>query len=312
MIDLSVVIPVYHSAESLEELHRRLQKVLGLITRRYEIIFVEDGGRDRSWEVLEKIAERDRKVMAFRLSRNFGQHAAITAGLSQCSGKWAVVMDGDLQDAPEEIPRFWEKAREGFDIVFSKRKKMKRSFWRAWTTNLYFKTINFFNQSAVDREFGNFTMISRKVIDAFLDIKDKDRHYLFILYWLGFRTAIVEYAHQERPHGKSSYSLKKLVQHAFNGLFFQTTVLLRWIVYLGFLVSFLGLLFAVYILYEYLFRSVLPGWTSLIVLVLLVGGFIIISTGVTGLYIGKIFDQVKSRPLYLIQQRTVPGKKPGK
>jgi polyisoprenyl-phosphate glycosyltransferase len=302
MVDLSVVIPVYHSAGCLEELHRRLRKVLDRITPRHEILFVEDGGRDNSWDVLERIAKHDRKVIALRLSRNFGQHAAITAGLSQCSGKWAVVMDGDLQDPPEEIPRFFEKSKQGFDIIFSKRKQMKREFWRSLVSRFYFKMINFFNQSNIDREFGNFTMLSRKVINAFLNVRDKDRHYLFILYWLGFRAGIVEYVHGERPRGKSSYSFDKLIQHAFNGLFFQTTVLLRWIVYLGFSLSFLGSLAALYILYQYLFHSVLPGWTSLFVLILLVGGFIVISTGVTGLYIGKIFEQTKGRPLFLVDE----------
>lgn len=307
MIELSVVIPVYQSAASLEELHRRLKKVLPKITSRYEIVFVEDGGRDNSWDLLEGIARRDSKVKAFHLSRNFGQHAAITAGLSNCLGKWAVVMDGDLQDSPEEIPRFWKKAQEGYDIVYSKRKQMKHVFWRTWVSSLYFKLINLFNQSAVDREFGNFSVISRKVIDAFLDVRDKDRHYLFILYWLGFRSAVVEYVHAERAEGKSSYSLTRLIQHAFNGLFFQTTIFLRWIIYLGFGVSAMGVLFAALIVYEYLFHSVLPGWTSLIVLTLLVGGFILVSTGVTGLYIGKIFEQVKGRPLFIIQEEASRG-----
>lgn len=308
MIELSVVIPIYQSEDCLEELHRRLKKVLSKVTPNYEIVFVEDGGRDHSWEVLEGIARRDKKVKAFHMSRNFGQHAAITAGLYQCSGKWAVVMDGDLQDPPEEIPRFWAEAKKGFDIVFSKRKQMKRSFWRIWIAILYFKVINIFNQTAIDREFGNFTVISHKVIDAFLNVRDKDRHYLFILYWLGFRSTIVEYNHGERHKGKSSYSFMRLIEHAFNGLFFQTTVFLRWIVYLGFGVSLLGLLFAFYIVYQFLFHSILPGWTSLIVLYLVIGGFIISSTGVTGLYIGKIFEQVKGRPLYIIQTGIVNGR----
>lgn len=311
MVDLSVVIPIYQSAGSLEELHRRLKKALAKTTPRFEIVFVEDGGRDHSWEILESIARKDPKVKAFRLSRNFGQHAAITAGLSQCVGKWAIVMDGDLQDPPEEIPRFWSKAREGYDIVYSKRKQMKHAFWRNLIGDIYFKLINFFNQSAIDREFGNFTAVSRKVIDAFLGVRDRDRHYLFILYWLGFQSAILEYEHGERGSGRSSYNLGRLIQHAFNGLFFQTTIFLRWIVYLGFGVSVAGLFFAAYIIYDHFSQSVLPGWASLIVLILLVGGFILVSTGVTGLYIGKIFDQVKGRPLYVIQKEVVHGRSKG-
>ncbi len=146
------------------------------------------------------------------------------------------------------------------------------------------------------------------MIDAFLRFQDRDRHYLFILNWLGFRTATIEYEHAERHSGSSSYSFRQLVRHALDGMFFQTTVLLRWIVYVGFWVSLAGFLLAAYYLYMYLAHAVYPGFTSLAVLILLIGGFIIMSTGVAGLYIGKVFDQVKGRPLYVIDQAVVDGR----
>lgn len=309
MVELSVVVPVYRSAGSLVELHRRLQETLRTITSNYELVFVEDCGGDESWEILEKIALKDRKVLAFRLSRNFGQHAAITAGLSQCAGNWAVVMDCDLQDPPEEIPRFYAKALSGYDIVFAKRKRKKEFFLRRFLSFFYFKLINFFNRSDIDPDFGTFSIISRKAIDAFLKVQDRDRHYLFILYWLGFGTATVEYEHEKRHSGKSSYGFKSLMVHALNGLFFQTTILLQWIVYLGFGVSSIGVLFAGWTVYEYFFHSVTPGWTSLIFVILMVSGFIIISTGIAGLYIGKIFEQVKGRPLYVLDRKIAHGVK---
>ena len=166
-----------------------------------------------------------------------------------------------------------------------------------------------FNRALFDWSYGSFSAISRKVVDAYVKLRERDRHYLFVLQWLGFRTTSIEYAHAERPEGESSYTVGKLVKHAFDGIFFQTTVLLRWIVYLGFLVSLSGVLLAAYFIYDYFTRSIYPGWTSIVVLTLVIGGFIITSTGIAGLYIGKIFDQVKERPLYVIDQ--IASREPG-
>ena len=269
---------------------------------------MEDRGSDDSWEFLERIAKKDKQVKAFRLSRNFGQHAAITAGLSHSQGKWTVVMDCDLQDPPEEISRLYQKALEGFDIVLMKRKNKKFSFFRKIAASIYFKLINSFTTEHLNGVYGSFSILSEKVRHSYLRLNDVNRHYLFILRWLGYKTANLEYEHGDRFAGKSSYSLTSLLTHGFNGVFFQTTVLLRWIIYVGFLVSLLGWLSAFYFIYLYLFRSIPPGWTSLAILTLIIGGFIIISTGITGLYIGKIFDQVKKRPLYVIDQFIEKGK----
>jgi len=237
-----------------------------------------------------------------RLSRNFGQHAAITAGLAECRGTWAIVMDCDLQDPPEEIPRLYKTACAGFDIVFARRKQKKHSLYRRLAARAFFGVINFFNQTRIHGEHGSFSIISRQVVDAFLRLEDRDRHYLFILQWLGFNATDVEYEHADRHSGRSSYSMRALLKHAFDGIFFQTTSLLRWIVYLGFWVSLSGGLLTLYFVYQYFAHNIYPGWTSLTVLILLIGGFIISSTGITGLYIGKIFEQVKGRPLYVIDQ----------
>jgi len=301
-IDLSVVVPAYGCAGCLLELQQRLKKVLTSITSHHEIIYVEDRGSDDSWEILSRIAKKDKSVKAFRLSRNFGQHAAITAGLSHAQGKWTVVMDCDLQDPPEDIPRLYKKALEGFDIVLMKRKNKKLSIFRKLTANLYFKLINSFTTERLNGVYGSFSILNEKVRHSYLRLNDVNRHYLFILRWLGYKTTDLEYEHGQRFAGQSSYSLKSLLTHGFDGIFFQTTVLLHWIVYLGFVISLLGWISAFYFIYLYLFRAVPPGWTSLAVLLLIIGGFIIISTGITGLYIGKIFDQVKKRPLFVLDK----------
>lgn len=307
MVELSVVVPVYGCRESLRALHERTSAALRAITSSYEIVLVDDCDREGSWEVVAQLAREDRAVKAFRLSRNFGQHAAITAGLAQCTGRWAVVMDCDLQDPPELIAELYREARSGKDIVLARRKRKRHSFFRRIAARIYFRLMNVLAKARFDGEFGSFSIISRKVVDALLRFQDQDRHYLFILGWLGFRTSAIEYEHAPRHSGASAYSLRALIRHALSGLFFQTTVLLRWIVYFGFWLSCAGFLLAAYYVYMYFAHSVYPGYTSIAVLILLIGGFIIMSTGVAGLYIGKVFDQVKARPLYVIDQSIVDG-----
>lgn len=307
MIELSVVVPVYGCRDGLRELHQRVTDAVRGITDSYEIILVDDCDNLGSWEVCAELAGRDVAVKAYRLSRNFGQHAAITAGLAQSAGRWAVVMDCDLQDPPESIPLLYRKALEGHDVVLARRKEKRQSPFRRVASWLYFKLMNVFGKTRIDGGFGSFSILSRKVIDAFLRFQDRERHYLFILRWVGFRSASIQYEHAPRHSGSSSYDLGRLVSHALDGMFFQTTILLRWIIYLGFWVSCAGFVLAAYFVYMYFAHSVMPGFTSLAVLILVIGGFIIMSTGVTGLYIGKVFEQVKGRPLYVIDKSIVNG-----
>ena len=219
MVELSVVLPVYKCKECLTPLYERLSRVLTKIVPSYEIIFVEDGGNDGSWELIEKIARKDHKVKAFQLSRNFGQHKAIAAGLSQACGKWTVVMDSDLQDPPEEIPRLYEKILSGYDIVFAKREVKQHSFFRKTASKFYFKALNFLNKSNVDNLYGSLSILSKNVVSAFLRVKDTDHRYFHVLHWLGFKIGTIEYRHAKRYSGKSSYTAFKLLKVALSGLF---------------------------------------------------------------------------------------------
>jgi len=268
----------------------------------YELIFVDDRSPDGAWQILRELTIADPRVRALRLSRNFGQQAAITAGIGASRSTWTVVMDCDLQDPPEFVADLYAKAQEGFDIVLGRRKEKKHSFFRLLAARLYFKFLRLFLGVHISGEYGSFSIIAAKVREAFLRVPDRDRHYLPILLWLGFNRASIDYEHGERHAGKSSYSLRSLVRLAVEGVFFQTASLLRWIVYLGFCVALAGALLAVALIVLAILVNPPPGWTSLAVLILLVGGFIIVSTGVTGLYIGKIFQQVKNRPLFLVDE----------
>jgi dolichol-phosphate mannosyltransferase len=301
-IDVSVVVPVYGCAGCLAALHARLTAVLAKRVASYELVFVDDRSRDGAWPILLELAASDDRVVALRLSRNFGQHPAITAGIARSRGRTVVVMDCDLQDPPEEVPRLLAVAEQGYDIVFARRAARTDRWARRIGSALYFRALSTFTGAELDGAHGTFSAITRKVADAFLELQDADRHYLFILKWLGFESTSIDVAQGERYAGKSSYSLSRLVAHAVDGLVFQTTKLLRWIIYAGFGVAGLGVLLAAFFVYSWAVNTPYPGWTSLAVLVLILGGFILLSLGVTGLYVGKIFGQVKQRPLFVVDE----------
>jgi polyisoprenyl-phosphate glycosyltransferase len=308
---LSVVVPVYGCAGCLQALHRRIAASLDGVVGDWELVLIDDRSPDGSWEQIAALAERDPHVVGVRLSRNFGQHAAITAGLARARGDWVAVMDCDLQDPPEELPRLWEKAMEGHHVVLARRKGKQLAWHRRLSARVYFSVLGRMTGTRFDGEYGSFSVISRKVVDAFLRFRDVDRHYLLILRWLGFDPASIDYQHEPRAAGRSSYGLGRLIAHGLNGLFFHTTVLLRWIVYMGFVTSAIGMALSVYLLIARLTGSAYPGWTSLAIFTLVTGGLIITSVGVSGLYVGQIFTQVRERPLYVVDAELGEGE-PGR
>jgi glycosyltransferase involved in cell wall biosynthesis len=302
-IKLSVVVPVYGCAGTLRELHRRLTDILSRLVDSYQIVLVDDRANDGAWPIMQQLAECDTHVLACRLSRNFGQHIAIAAGLEECSGDYAVVMDCDLQDPPESIPELYAKARAGFDIVYARRKSSYQAIERQIYNRMYFKLLGLVSRQKFDGELGSFSIISRRVIDAFLRFQERDRHYLMVLGWLGFESATVDYQRDARPEGQSSYSVRKLVSHAVSGLLFTTTRLLYWVIYAGIGMALTGILLAIFFVIRLYSDGALPGWTSLIVVQFMVGGLIILCLGVASLYIAKIFEATQQRPLYVMQDR---------
>jgi len=309
--ELSIVIPVYGCDPCLRALHARLAAATADVTSDVEFVFVDDRSPDDAWQTLRELGAADPRVKAFRLSRNFGQHAAITAGLAQSTGRWVVVMDCDLEDPPEHIPRLYAKALEGYDVVLSRRRRRRGSWLRRTTGSGYYRLRNRLVGTEMHTNYTNLSLISRNVVDAFLTLRDNDRQYLLIVQWLGFRQTAVEVEQEERHEGRSAYDARSLINVAVDGIFFQTTHLLRWIVYAGFCLAALGVLLAAYTMIVFAAGRPLPSWTGLPVLILVLTGFMIISTGVTGLYVGKIFDQVKGRPLYVVDTKLVDGDEQG-
>ncbi len=299
---ISVVIPMYGCRAAINELYTRLVASVEKITDDFEIIMVNDSCPQNSWEVIEQLCRKDERVKGIELARNFGQMKAILAGLDYSDGDWVVVMDCDLQDRPEEIPNLWKKAQEGYDVVFARRAKRKDSFMKVLIAKAFYKVYEFATDGNYDGAICNFSIVKRQVIDYYCRMREQHRGYGMYLKWLGFRQTAIDVEHNERFEGKSSYNLKKRFNMAFEILTSQSDKILRLTVVFGFLMALVSLLVIIGLVIYYFVGNVSTGWTSLIATICLVGGIIIMVTGIVGIYVGNIFMQVKDRPLYVVRQ----------
>lgn len=301
IIEISVVIPVYGAPELISELCSRLHKSLREITQDYEIILVFDCSPDDSWERICKECRIDKRVKGVRLSRNFGQHYAITAGLEHAVGKWVVVMDCDLQDQPEEICKLYRKAKEGYDIVFARRATRNDHFLKQMSSHLFYKVFSYMTDSQQDATISNFGVYSDKVIHAILSMRDYVRYFPTMAQWVGFKSTAIVVEHAKRSLGKSSYSLSKLLSLALNNMIVFSDKPLRLTVKVGMSVCILTILIAFIYLCRYISGSItIIGYASLILSIWFLGGIIIFLIGIIGIYLGKTFDQTKGRPTYII------------
>jgi dolichol-phosphate mannosyltransferase len=306
---LSVVSPVYRAEGCLDELHRRLTAALRQLNVEYEIVLVDDGSPDRSGELLTRIANADPRVTAVILSRNFGQHAAILAGVAEARGDAIVVMDCDLQDRPEDIPLLHAKLREGFDVVIARRTGRTGSAFKRTTSRLWFAILNRFSDMPIEPSAGSFSGLTRQVAAELLRMPNRNTHYQLVLRWLGFRQTYVTVDDGGRFEGKSSYSVRRLVSHATSGIVAHSTKLLHFSIYLGFVfVVFAVAQFAWVIFRKFVNGIDVEGWASLMAAGWLIGGAILFSLGVIGIYLGRIVDDVKQRPPYIVSRRVRSGK----
>jgi polyisoprenyl-phosphate glycosyltransferase len=299
---LSIVSPVYKAGNIVNELVTRIEMVVSQITMNYEIILVEDASPDNSWQEIKKICYKNSKVKGIKLSRNFGQHYAISAGIAKSKGDNVVLMDCDLQDDPSDIVKLVEKRKEGFDIVFTKRKNRKHSFFKSFNSYVYNKIFSIFSDRKYDIDSGSYVLFSRRVAVEFNKLKDQDRLYLQMLKWLGFESTTIELEHKERFEGKSSYNFMSLVKLGVQGLTSHSDKLLRLSIYLGMVLSIISFIAGIYVIFRYFFYKLQPGWPSIIVSILFSTGLILFSVGIMGIYVGKIFEHAKNRPLYIIDE----------
>ena len=305
---VSIVSPVYKSKSSLRELSQQIEThLLERKVSQFEIIFVDDGCPENSWEEILSISLEKPFVKGLRLSRNFGQHFAISAGLQEAKGDYIIVMDCDLQENPKFIGQFIDMSKEGYDIVFSRKESRSHSSSKNITAYIYQKLMDLLTPPGVkpyDPAVGTFSLMTKKVRNEFIKISDCHRHYLMILRWLGFRSTAITISHEARKYGKSSYSFKKLFNHSIDGLVSQSTILLGYTAIVGIFLLGLSLLFSLYVTYRYFTTSLMPGWASLTISISLSTGLIIFCVGLSGLYIGKTFEQSRGRPLFIISEKT--------
>lgn len=301
---LSIVSPVYKAEKIIPELYNRICKSVESITQNFEIVLVNDGSPDRSWEEIKKVAALDKRVKGIYLSRNFGQHNAITAGLDHVKGDWVVVMDCDLQDQPEEIPKMYQKAQEGYDVVLGRRANRKDSISKKFFSRMYNHFYSFFTDTKADSTIANFGVYHNKVIQGFYGMREHNRSFPLFVHWMGFSKTTVDIEHAARYEGKSSYSLKKLIRFASNSIIAFSNKPLYLSIAIGFFLCFVSFSFGIYYFLRYFInRTPVAGWTSIMVSLWFIAGMIMANLGIIGIYIGKIFDEVKKRPIYLVQEK---------
>lgn len=302
---ISVIIPVYKAEDCLHELYRRLVPALESVSQDFEIVMVEDCGGDRSWGIIRELAKADPRVRGIQFSRNFGQHYGITAGLDHCSGDWAVVMDCDLQDAPESIPALYAKAQEGFDVVLARRMMRKDGLRKTLGSRLFYKVFGWLADMDYDPEVGNFRIISRKVIDSCNSMRENLRFFGGMIDWLGFPTAKIDSEHGERFAGETSYTFASLLKLASNTIIAYSDKPMRLSVQFGFAMAILAFMAGIGLLiYASLNEVPIMGWSSLIVSLYFIGGVIIANLGIIGIYLAKAFEETKKRPLYVVMHDT--------
>ena len=303
---ISIVSPVYQAQGIVDELVKRIKEDVNRINENYEIILVEDGSSDQSWKKIEANCISDKRVKGIKLSRNFGQHYAITAGLKESRGDYVVVMDCDLQDNPKYIIDLINKSKEGYDIVLTTHTIRKHGKLKKIISAIYHYLFNWLVSSKNlegGMQFSALSLLSRKAVKAFESYNDYHRQYLTIIRFLGFSTTYLPVEHEERFEGKSSYDYKKLIQLAIDGIVSNSEKLLKTTIYTGFSFALIALIAIIYIVIISIKSGFQPGWASTTVLIVFCTGLILISLGIIGIYIGKIFEQTKGRPLYLIDKK---------
>ena len=309
---ISVVVPVYNEEGTVAELHRRLTAGLAPMGR-YEIVLVDDGSSDGTWRIARELAGSDPRVRLVRLSRNFGHQIALSAGLEHAHGDAVISMDGDLQDPPELIPDLVDRWRAGSDVVFAIRQQREGETWfKLATASAFYKLINRVSSVEIPEQAGDFRLLSRRALDALLAMPERARFLRGMSSWIGFEQASVPYARDARYAGETKYPLRRMLHFAADAVTSFSATPIRLVAALGFLSVALCLLALAWTLYVRLFTDeTVAGWTSVIVVVLFLGGVQLLSLGIIGQYVGRIFDEVKERPLYFVAEVVEGGESPG-
>lgn len=306
---ISIVSPVYKAENIIPLLVSEVKKEIVKITDNYEIILVEDGSSDKSWEAILSEAKKDKKIKAIKLSRNFGQHYAITAGTDHALGEWVVVMDCDLQDKPSEIKKLFDKASEGFDIVLARRALRKDNFHKRFFSKSFYKVLSYLTGTKQDPAIANFGIYHSKAISAIKTMREPIRYFPTMINWVGFSKTSINVEHANREIGKTSYNYRRLFRLAKDIVIANSDKPIYAFAALGFLISIVSFIFGAINVFQYFSGKIkVPGYTSLIISIWFLGGIIIMILGVIGIYLGKTFEAVKNRPIYIIDKIVNDGR----
>ncbi len=308
--ELSIIVPIYNEQEIIPELFDRLKGAALEITENFELIFVNDGSRDHSFDELKKLSEQDERVFYINFSRNFGHQIAVTAGLDASSGQAVVIIDGDLQDPPELISEMYAKYQEGYDVVFAQRKKRKgESAFKKATASLFYKTLKRITSIDIPLDTGDFRLIDRKVVGALKQMPEQNKFLRGQIAWMGFKSAPVYFDRDERKFGKSGYPLSKMLRFAMDGITGFSNAPLTFVTRVGAIISGVSFLIILYALYaHFILQETITGWTSLMISFMFIGGVQLLSIGIIGEYISRINNNVRNRPLYIVEETNVSFK----
>ncbi len=302
-MELSIVSPVYHGEKMLNELVQRIHAAIKELTDDYEIILVNDCSPDLSWQKITEICSHDKKVKGINLSRNFGQPYAITAGLSYAAGEYVAVIDCDLQNKPEDLPAMYRKAKEGYDIVSARRVVREDTFLKRLSSAIFHKVYDFLSGFKTDKAVAEFGIYSRKVVKVYCSIPEYSRSFVELVHTLGFKKTTVDVLHDHRLEGESSYNLYRLLKLSYDSIISNSNRPLHLAVSLGLIMSVISFLMAIYNIFAKFYGlNEVVGYTSTIFSIWFVGGLLLFMMGILGLYIGKIFDQVKGRPVFIVSE----------
>ncbi len=308
-VRLSVVIPAFNEESNIPELHERLTAVLSSLDGDYELIFVDDGSTDGTLAVIRSLTEQDRAVGYLQLSRNFGHQAALSAGLEHAKGDAVITMDADLQHPPEVIPQLLERWKAGADIVSAIRAKGRESVFKKLTSGVFYRVFNVISDVPMASASPDFRLYDRRVVEIIRTFRERNRFLRGLSAWVGFRQETIRFESGERSHGGSKYPVRRMIRFAKDGLTSFSTLPLRVSTYLGLVVSIVSFLYGAYaIAARFLLAGYVPGWSSIMVAVLFLGGVQLIALGILGEYLGRVYEEVKARPLYLVREKQLPSR----
>ncbi len=303
---LSVIIPCYNEEEVIEETYKRLKNVLEQNKIHYELIFINDGSSDNTLSILENLSTKDNKVKIISFSRNFGHQPAVSAGIEYCMGNYAVIIDADLQDPPEVIPQMLELAKkEKANVVYGVRKKRKgETLFKIFTAWLFYKIINKLSDVPLPENTGDFRLIDKKIIESFKKLPEKNKYIRGLISWIGFKQIPFYYVREARFAGETKYPLRKMIKFATTALLYFTRKPLKLATTIGFLSILVGFLLTFYVFFSLFLKpeSTISGWASTIIIIIFFGGVQLLTIGVIGEYIGSIFDEIKNRPMYIVDK----------